>query len=470
MRALAFALMALALAACAAAPAVEVPERRANLPTTLPPMLTFSGPYVTPPQRSNEAMARDILDLTFQLESGRALPVLTRFEGPITVRVTGTEPPTLAADLERLLVRFRTEAGIDIRRVPAEAPASITVEVITRAELSRTVPQAACFVVPRVSSWDEFRRNRRSPRLDWVSLGTRETMAVFLPGDVSPQEIRDCLHEELAQAIGPLNDLYRLPDSVFNDDNFHTVLTGFDMLVLRTIYDPALRSGMTREAVADRLPAILDRLNPAGRAPRGDVLGPTPRDWIDAIETALGPRVSDSRRIEAARAAVRIAQAEGWRDGRYAFSLFVLGRLTLGVEPEVALSAFLQAGSFYSSTPGMEIQAAHVAMQLSAFALSAGQADAAIDIVNAHLRDVARAENAALLATLLFVKAEALELENRPAEAREVLLDSLGWARYGFGPEAEVRQRAGEIAALSPRSRQVATGPTVVPVETGSGS
>jgi len=34
----------------------------------------------------------------------------------------------------------------------------------------------------------------------------------------SPQEVRDCLHEELAQALGPLNDLYRLPDSVFNDD------------------------------------------------------------------------------------------------------------------------------------------------------------------------------------------------------------------------------------------------------------
>ena len=50
-------------------------------------------------------------------------------------------------------------------------------------------------------------------------------MAVFLPGDVSPQEIRDCLHEELAQALGPVNDLYRLTDSVFNDDNFNTVLT-----------------------------------------------------------------------------------------------------------------------------------------------------------------------------------------------------------------------------------------------------
>ena len=61
--------------------------------------------------------------------------------------------------------------------------------------------------------------------------------------------MRDCLHEELAQALGPLNDLYHLPDSVFNDDNIHTVLTGFDMLILRAAYAPELRTGMTREQV-----------------------------------------------------------------------------------------------------------------------------------------------------------------------------------------------------------------------------
>jgi len=280
-------------------------------------------------------------------------------------------------------------------------------------------------------------------------------MAVFLPGDVSPQEVRDCLHEEIAQAIGPLNDLYRLPDSVFNDDNFHTVLTGFDMLVLRVLYDPALRSGMSPEAVAARLPGILARVNPDGRARgRGDIKSQTPRAWIDAIETALGPGASSNRRINAARRAVSIAFDEGWGDNRTAFSLFVLGRLTLGTEPELALASFLQAGGIYSEGDGTEIQAAHVAMQLSAFALSAGQSDAVIDIVNRHLGAVVEAENAALLSTLLFVKAEALELENRPAEAREVWLDSLGWARYGFGSETDVRQRASEIAAISPRLRR----------------
>jgi len=34
-----------------------------------------------------------------------------------------------------------------------------------------------------------------------------------------------------------------------------------------------------------------------------------------------------------------------------------------------------------------------------------------------------------------------------------VRLDSLGWARYGFGSDAEVGARLAEIAAIAPRVR-----------------
>ena len=441
----------LALSACAVPPSQQV-ERRAAPQIELPPMKTFGAPRTKRPERSNRSIAADILDLTFMLESGRALPVLTRFEGPITVRVVGPAPTYLFNDLDRLIGRMRREAGIDITRVSGRDEASITIQVLERSELQRAVPQAACFVVPRLSSWSEFRRNRRSPELDWTTLEVREKMAVFLPGDVSPQEVRDCLHEELAQAIGPLNDLYRLSDSVFNDDNFHTVLTGFDMLVLRSIYHPSLRSGMTRAEVAARLPAILGELNPAGRRAADGAGGATPREWINAIETALGPRTTPARRRAAARAAVDIAMEEGWTDTRAAFSLYALGRLSISTEPELAMAAFLQSGSLYRANSETDLQAAHVAMQLAAFALSAGQAEVALEIVDRNIEPVARAENAALLSTLLMVKAESLALMGRTSEARAIREDALGWARYGFGSSAEVRARLGEIASLSPLS------------------
>ena len=79
----------------------------------------------------------------------------------------------------------------------------------------------------------------------------------------------------------------------------------------------------------------------------------------------------------------------------------------------------------------------------------------AFDLVNAALPAVTASENAALLSTLLMVKAEALELMSRAGEARAVREDALGWARYGFGSDAEVRARLAEIAALTPRMRSV---------------
>jgi len=135
---------------------------------------------------------------------------------------------------------------------------------VRRAQIRRHVPTAACFVVPNISRLSDYRQARRLSRTDWTQIRTRERIAIFVPGDSSPQEARDCLHEELAQALGPLNDLYRIADSVFNDDNIHAVLTGFDMLILRAYYAPELSSGMTRADVAARLPAILGRLNPQG--------------------------------------------------------------------------------------------------------------------------------------------------------------------------------------------------------------
>jgi hypothetical protein len=429
-----------------------MPERASARPATaLPEMLRFPVQPVTPPARPNAEIARDFIDLSFQMESGRSIPVLSRFEGPVTVAVAPGAPPGLVPDLERLLARLRQEAGIDIRRTRASGqPAEITIETLPRDRMQRVVPQAACFVVPRVSSWREFRQARRSGALDWTTLETRDTVAIFIPRDVSPQEIRDCLHEEVAQALGPLNDLYRLPDSVFNDDNLHAVLTGFDMLILRAYYDPALRSGMDRAEVAAELPRILARLNPRGERRGAQTPIATPRAWIDAIETALGARSAQSERRAAAERAVRLAREAGIGDTRLAFSYFALGRLALRGDLETAITAYREAGRIYDRIAPGGIQSAHIDMQLAAFALGTGEPGWALRRTGAAIAAATRGENAALLSTLLMIRAEALEDLGRASEARQTRLDSLAWGRYGFGGNAAVDARMTEVAALSP--------------------
>jgi len=439
------------LSACSTVPLSEVPERRVAQATALPPMKTFAPVAVTPPMRSNRDIARDFVDLSFQMESGRALKAFSRFEGAVHVGVINGAPKSLQRDLDQLIARLRREAGIDISRARPGQDVHIVVQSIPRREMQRIVPEAACFVVPNADSWSDFKASRRTEKTDWTLVRERTKAAIFLPSDVSPQEIRDCLHEELAQALGPLNDLYRLNDSIFNDDNFQTVLTGFDMLVLRAFYAPELRSGMTREQVAARLPDLLNRLNPGGASRASRALGPTPRAWIDAIEAALGNRGTPQTRQTAARRAVAIAQEAGWTDARRAFGLFILGRHAMGRDADLAIASFLQADALYRALPGHGTQAAHVGMQLAAYSLSAGQAETALKLVNRSLKHAAATENAALLATLLMIKSEALAIMGRDAEARVVRLDSLGWARYGFGEDKNVRARLHEIAALAPR-------------------
>ena len=440
------ALIAMVLASCA--PQIEPMALAAGGPD----FRSFVPRGASAPVRSNAEIARDFLDLSFRMESGRTLPVMTRFEEPIRVRTVGVLPATLPADLDALLGRLRREALIDIR-LGSGSDAQITIEAVPSERLHAAVPGAACFVVPRISSWAEFVAMPDSAQVDWTTLTRRERAAIFVPADAAPQEIRDCLHEELAQALGPLNDLYRLPDSVFNDDNIHAVLTGFDMLILRAYYAPEFTSGMTRDEVARHLPAVLDRLNPNGMG--GGQTYETAEDpaWALSIQTALATDQPVSRRQAAAADAVRTAQMGGWGGAREGFAHYAFGRLLVGSDPVAARDAFQAAARTYAGSSTLRIHEAHVAVQLAAFALRAGDGAQALTVIDPALPVAEAHENAALLATLLMLKAEALDLTGRGEEAQAVRLDSLAWARYGFGSDAKIAARQQEIAGLRPALR-----------------
>lgn len=441
----------LVLNACVPISEGGTPSRAVIADSSLPPMKSFGRAEISRPALANADLSRDFIALSFQLESGRALPVLTRFEEPITLRVTGAPPPSLSADLSALLGRLKDEAGISIK--VTEAPdANITIQSVSRADIRRVLPQAACFVAPNVSSLRDYRSARRSPRTNWTTLQTREKLAIFIPNDVNPQEVRDCLHEEIAQALGPLNDLYRLPNSVFNDDNVHTVLTNFDMMILRATYAPELNSGMTRDEVAARLPALFARLNPRGQTGPTPTPSPTPPEWSAAIQASLGPGTNRSARRNAANDALSIAKAQGWTDNRRGFAHYAKARVLQASDPAEAKREYTLSDQFYARSPDTRLHRAYVATQLAAYEIAGGNAPRALQIIEPNIDVARKSQNASLLATLQLLQAEALSLAGRDTEARSVRLDSLGWARYGFGADWAVRAKQREISALNPEN------------------
>lgn len=454
MKRLFFCAVLMVLSACAPATQRDLPSRIRIAETELPSMKAFA-PKAPPSQRiANNHLVEDFLQLSFELESGRPLPSLTRFEGPISLRVIGRPSPTTESDLSGLLSRLENEAGIAISRTDSPS-ASITIDAVSRREIQRVLPQAACFVAPNVTSLAEYRSARRSAKTNWATLTERQQLVIVLPNDVSPQEVRDCLHEELAQALGPLNDLYRLPNSVFNDDNVHTVLTNFDMLILRATYAPELATGMSKAQVAALLPGIFARENPKGAFRGAARQTQTPQAYVKAIQTALGPGADLPTRRAAAFEAVRIATESNWRDSRRGFSYYALGRVLQSTDPAAAYQSFVTADKAYARSAETRLHRAYVAAQLGAHALAKGDTRKARARVTPMIDRAKQAQNAALLATLQLLRAETLEADGRVAEARALRLDSLGWARYGFGSDWAVEAKKREIADLNRRSPPV---------------
>ncbi|MCB1340088.1 MAG: DUF2927 domain-containing protein [Pseudooceanicola sp.] len=56
---------------------------------------------------------------------------------------------------------------------------------------------------------------------------------------------RACFHEEIAQGLGIPNDSPRARPSIFNDDDEFALLTAHDEMLLKMLYDPRLKPGMT---------------------------------------------------------------------------------------------------------------------------------------------------------------------------------------------------------------------------------
>ncbi|SNR50364.1 Protein of unknown function [Paracoccus sediminis] len=67
----------------------------------------------------------------------------------------------------------------------------------------------------------------------------------LIRAELPPLLQSSCIHEELAQGMGLANDSPDARPSIFNDDEEFALLTRHDELLLKILYDPRLRPGMS---------------------------------------------------------------------------------------------------------------------------------------------------------------------------------------------------------------------------------
>lgn len=70
-------------------------------------------------------------------------------------------------------------------------------------------------------------------------------------------KLLSCVVEELTQVMGLPNDSQAVFPSIFNDHSHDNVLSGLDEILLRLLYEPTLKPGMSRDSVATELDQLL---------------------------------------------------------------------------------------------------------------------------------------------------------------------------------------------------------------------
>lgn len=92
---------------------------------------------------------------------------------------------------------------------------------------------------------------------------------ILIRAEHPPLTRLSCVHEEMSQAMGLPNDSPDARPSLFNDGLEFALLTEHDEILLRMLYDPRLRPGMSAAEVRPLLPAIArDALEANRRANR----------------------------------------------------------------------------------------------------------------------------------------------------------------------------------------------------------
>ncbi|GGA13384.1 DUF2927 domain-containing protein [Neptunicoccus cionae] len=69
---------------------------------------------------------------------------------------------------------------------------------------------------------------------------------------------KSCIEEEMTQALGLANDDPTVRPSIFNDDEEFALLTRHDEILLKMLYDPRLRVGMTPERARPLLHSVAE--------------------------------------------------------------------------------------------------------------------------------------------------------------------------------------------------------------------
>jgi hypothetical protein len=388
----------------------------------------------------NASLARLFASLTHEVEWGAWRRHLLRYEVPIVVALEGQGVRGHLSFVDQFLGQLARNGGVEI--ASGAGPANLHIRLVDGPRFERLLPGAVCIVAQGDVSWDAFAADPQHYGAGTLLAAERiEQMTIFIPGNAPPYLVRNCLMEEVPQALGLANDLYGLGSSIFNDDAAHLWPTKLDYLMLRVLYTPEMVTGLDRQETEHRALAVLDRINPAGRAApplpllRQRSLG----DWPVLIQKVFSRRTSERERREYVEAALVIVEAHAPRSAQHCHTLITAGRVLARAEPERALALFGRAREVCDSAHGTsDIRHARIELDSACALLRLGRYQE-VDVIAESIWPVLAAHGQdERLAALYTMQSEALA-ETAPGSPRALAVSQLAaqWNAYAVGEGRE---------------------------------
>ncbi len=395
----------------------------------------------------NDSLAGLFVIMSHEVEGRARRPHLVRYEATVTVTPEGATPD-LVAFLDGYLAQLRAEAGVPISR---GADGNLLIRFADGPRFARAVPGAACAIAAGDVTWQEFARDPEAASGGTISALERiDRMTIFVPDDSRPYRVRNCLLEEIPQALGLSSDLYGLGMSSFNDDGAHTWPTRLDYLMLRLLYAPEIETGLNRRETRARAKALLDQVNPQGRsAPRLPRLRTSGLgEWSDLMAKVFSRRTSGRARIKSIGKSVALIQAKAPGSPQHCHTLVTAGRVLSRPDPARAVALLDQARTICEKEHGpQDVRLARIGLEKACALLRLARFDAAISLAEAAGPVFAAYGQDERLAALYTIEADALAVVEPGSErAARMAERARAWNAYAVGPgrrASNCRPRAG---------------------------
>lgn len=390
----------------------------------------------------NQSLADLFVRLTHGLENGDERRGLQRFEQAINVGMIGPGTEQYRAFLDDFLGEIAERSQIDISA--GTPPHNLLIRFVPGEEyLPKTSNQ--CVVIFGQPTWQDFLADplRYSGKVT-QEIDRQTEMGVIIPDTIEPHKVRECLLEEITQALGPANDLYGLPSSIFNDDNAHTWPTRIDYLMLRVLYDPRLTSDLSKEDSGRIALEILSEINPQGiGAPPLSAIRQKEFGTIRArLHELVAPGIPEAHQLAKVRYVSRVA-AKKFPDSAYQCTVATaLAQIADGTEQDDAGAQYQRAIDLCSRVHGPDdIRVASLRLDRALHDFgndrdseARDEAETLLPIFIAHGLDDKIAG-----ASVLRVAA-AFRL-NDPSWEDEYLDHAAAWSAYAYGDDNDLTQK-----------------------------